>query len=380
MGADGMVYTNNNVPTMQLQQQFGGGHETMDSIFTSPTQSEGSVMSPDQPGVVGPNKLFTLPYAEEYETPPRNRGQQQLHQQQQQLVVGPHMAPGLYRDYSMNSATLGNNTMGSNAGNSHGNNPQQLLIHNASFSSSDDEQTDAFDEMDDGIYDPALFDGSRDELDNYKNQDLELLRTAVEDAVDGAEGMMSLAVTRALTMPEDTSLDGLPWAASSKEGEKSGSSIEASCLCETYDWLKRHDLEKSGVDAINEYFQDILNRLVITVMFSMISPLQGAQLAHACATILGLDLYKDLLGTTLVITGMRKTNDLAQGHNFIVKAFKTFGSIEDAAIAPNNRGFGFVRFTKPESVKRALKKYREFEIEIQDVSVSIKTLKNERLR
>ena len=41
---------------------------------------------------------------------------------------------------------------------------------------------------------------------------------------------------------------------------------------------------------------------------------------------------------------------------------------------------GFVRFTKPESVKRALKKYREFEIEIQDVSVSIKTLKNERLR
>jgi len=90
----------------------------------------------------------------------------------------------------------------------------------------------------------------------------------------------------------------------------------------------------------NEYFQDILNRLVITVMFSMISPLQGAQLAHACATILGLDLYKDLLGTTLVITGMRKTNDLAQGHNFIVKAFKTFGSIEDAAIAPNNRGFG----------------------------------------
>ena len=41
---------------------------------------------------------------------------------------------------------------------------------------------------------------------------------------------------------------------------------------------------------------------------------------------------------------------------------------------------GFVRFAKPESVKRALKKYREFEIEIQDVSVSIKTLKNERLR
>ena len=115
-------------------------------------------------------------------------------------------------------------------------------------------------------------------------------------------------------------------------------------------------------------------------MFDMTSPLQGAHLAHACTTILGLDLLKELPQTTLVITGMRKTNDLAQGHNFILKAFKPFGKIEEAAIAPNNRGFGFVRFTKPESVKRALKKYREFEIEIQDVSVSIKTLKSERPR
>jgi hypothetical protein len=41
---------------------------------------------------------------------------------------------------------------------------------------------------------------------------------------------------------------------------------------------------------------------------------------------------------------------------------------------------GFVRFAQPESVQRALKKYREFEIEIQDVSVSIKTLKSERPR
>jgi len=36
-----------------------------------------------------------------------------------------------------------------------------------------------------------------------------------------------------------------------------------------------------------------------------------------------------------------------------------------------------VRFFKPESVQRALKKYREYSIDIQDVSVSIKTLKSE---
>ena len=75
-------------------------------------------------------------------------------------------------------------------------------------------------------------------------------------------------------------------------------------------------------------------------MFGMTSPLQGATIVHACATILGLDLSKQLPQTTLVITGMRKTNDLTQGHNFIVKAFKLFGKIDEAAIAPNNRGFG----------------------------------------
>lgn len=127
----------------------------------------------------------------------------------------------------------------------------------------------------------------------------------------------------------------------------------------------------------NEYFQEILNKIVISVMFGMTSPIQGATTVHASATILGLDLLQQLPQTTLVITGMRKTNDLSQGHNFIVKAFKIFGKIEEAAIAPNNRGFGFVRFAKPSSVERAMRKYREYEIEIQDVSVSIKTLKSE---
>lgn len=141
----------------------------------------------------------------------------------------------------------------------------------------------------------------------------------------------------------------------------------------------------------------------------MISPQQASQLVHACATILGLELLQEIPEKTLIITGMRKTNDVAQGHSFIVKAFKPFGKIEEAAIAPNNRGFGkfysagweqpywfvplfnstiylpfwntgFVRFAKPESVKRALRKYREFEIEIQDVSISIKTVKSERPR
>ena len=216
-------------------------------------------------------------------------------------------------------------------------------------------------------------DGSGDVLDSYKNQDLETLRTEIENRVDGAEGMLSLAVTRALTNPEENSMDSLPWSGAQDDGV-----LEASCLWETYDWLKRN--ENCSDDAVNGHFQDILNKLVISVVYGLASPQQGAHLAHACATILGLDMLTEFPATTLVISGMRKTNSLERGHNFILKAFRPFGKVEEAEIAPGNRGFGFVRFVKPESVRRALKKYNEFEIDIQDVSVSIKALKPERPR
>ena len=90
----------------------------------------------------------------------------------------------------------------------------------------------------------------------------------------------------------------------------------------------------------NEYFQDILNRLVTTVIIGMMPPLQGASLVYNIATILGLDLLQELPQKTLIVTGMRKTNDLIRGHDFLVTAFTPFGEIEEAAIAPSNRGFG----------------------------------------
>lgn len=60
-----------------------------------------------------------------------------------------------------------------------------------------------------------------------------------------------------------------------------------------------------------------------------------------------------------------------------MEAFKSFGDIEGAAIAPSNKGFGFVRFVSPKSVDRALERFRISEIEVQDVSVMIKSLKGE---
>ena len=90
----------------------------------------------------------------------------------------------------------------------------------------------------------------------------------------------------------------------------------------------------------NEYFSELLKRIVITVMLRILPPHHGANIVHSCATILGLVLLKKPPNTTLVIHGMRKTNTLKQGYNFIVKAFQRFGEIEEAAIAPNNHGFG----------------------------------------
>ncbi|EJK47453.1 hypothetical protein THAOC_33818, partial [Thalassiosira oceanica] len=229
--------------------------------------------------------------------------------------------------------------------------------HN-SFSSGSDE------------YYPGKLDGSQDELDNYKNQDLEAFRSGVVSAVVGVEGMLSFAIAKALTEPYETDIG---------EGDANNANgiIEASCLCETYDWLKRVDRTNLTVDSAREYLQEMPNRIAMKVVYGVTNPMQGVHIVHACATILGLDLKKELPPTTLVITGMRKTNDLEQGHKYIIKAFKPLGKIEEAAISPNNRGFGFVRFIKPESVQKALKKYRKYSIDIQDVSVSIKTLKSE---
>ncbi|KAL3792016.1 hypothetical protein ACHAW5_009291 [Stephanodiscus triporus] len=250
---------------------------------------------------------------------------------------------------------------------------EHMLINDASFSSStaDDEGNHVDNEYDYYENSPDLLDGLTDEFDNYKNQDLEKLRNAVERSIDGVDGMMSLAMAHAYT--SDPSKDKLlEWFG----GEQDDGRIEASCLCDTYDWLKINEM--SSLDSVNEYFREILNRIVITVMLRIIPPLQGANIVHSCATILGLDLLKKPPEKTLVITGMRKTNTLEQGYNFIVKAFKPFGDIEDAAIAPQNHGFGIIRFTRPESVELALEEYKQSEIEIQDVSVSVKTLKSER--
>ena len=203
----------------------------------------------------------------------------------------------------------------------------------ASFSSSngsyneDVQHADSYNES----FHPSIFDGSIDELDNYKNQNIEIFRSAVEEAVHDVEGMMMLAVTNALTQ-----------SPTSSSHDQDHSAIEAENLYRAFDWWKRN--EHSTVDSRREYFQDLLNKIVNLVFYGSIPPLQGYQIVHGCATIVGLPLVQSLPQTTLIIQGMLKTNDLALGQRCIRRAFNPFGEIESAAIAPNNRGFGEIRY------------------------------------
>mmetsp|Transcript_7246 Transcript_7246/g.13157 ORF Transcript_7246/g.13157 Transcript_7246/m.13157 type:complete len:344 (+) Transcript_7246:184-1215(+) len=339
----------------------------MDSIYEASLSSVGSCATDD---VGSYNDLFKLPYYEEesleYHAPVDDAADAAAAQRRQRL------ASSVPRSSSFSSGGGGlmmQRPMRLQM------NDRQISDVSFSFDSNGNDDCDDDDDRDDDIYNLSLsyHEDVRDELDSFKNRDLEVLRTAVEEAVDGVEGMMSLAVTRALTETEDaSSAEGLMW-----DGAQDASSIEASCLCEVYGWWKRQD-HTSSLDSIDEYFQDVLNIIVITVMRGTIRPIEGAPLVHGCAAILGLGLMKELPMTTLIITGMRETRDLTQGRDFILDAFRSFGTIEDVAIAPNDHKFGFVRFAKPESAQQALQRYRECGIEIQDTPVSIEMLSSQK--
>lgn len=207
-----------------------------------------------------------------------------------------------------------------------------------------------------------------DVFDNYKDQNLEQMRTNVEGAVTNVDGMMSQALTKALMDDDDDSTDEdlLKWGGSGQSME-----IEASVLCDTNDWLKRKDAPT--VDERRDFMQETLNKMVASVRHGIISPEDASRTIHECAAMLRLELAEKIPETALIITGMRK----AVKADEVVDAFKEFGEIEDAAVSPNARGFGLVRFVSPKSVLRALGKFRKEEIVVQDVAVMIRVLKSD---
>jgi hypothetical protein len=91
-------------------------------------------------------------------------------------------------------------------------------------------------------------DALQDEFDQYKNEDLEHMRNGVEESVYGAEGMMSLAMTRALMDDEDADMH--PSWGEAEDPE----SIEANALCETNDWLRKNELTTLDERLVSQLF------------------------------------------------------------------------------------------------------------------------------
>lgn len=207
----------------------------------------------------------------------------------------------------------------------------------------------------------------QDEFDQYKDQNLEQLRSDVEGNLTGFEGVMSAAVTKALIGDDDAKMDPgeLLWGCN---GRPTGAEVEASALCEVSDWLKRN--ENASLERKRAFMQDMLNKMVASVRFGVLDAEDASRTIHESAALLGLQLANELPMTTVIISGMRKTVEASQ----IVKVLEEFGDIDTAAVASGERGFGIIRFRHPKSVERAMRRYRNAEIVVEDVAVQLKAI------
>jgi len=206
-----------------------------------------------------------------------------------------------------------------------------------------------------------------DEFDQYKDQNLEQLRSEVECNLPGFEGVMSAAVTKALMADEDIPTNDLElcWGC---EEPATGAEIEASVLCDVCDWMKRN--EGASAERKNLFMQELLNRMVASVRHSKILAEDASRAIQESAALLQVELENDLPYTTVIVSGMRRTVEANQ----IVKVLDEFGDIDTVAVASGGRGFGIVRFRTQKSVDRALRRYRSGEIVVEDVAILLKVL------
>eukprot|EP00980_Cylindrotheca_fusiformis_P006841 scaffold1429_cov110-Cylindrotheca_fusiformis.AAC.13 len=118
------------------------------------------------------------------------------------------------------------------------------------------------------------------------------------------------------------------------------------------------------------FMQETLNKMVGSVRHGHLGPEDASRTIHECAALLGLQLASEIPVTTLIVTGMRKTVSARDMRD----AFGEFGQISEAAVAPNKRDFGILRFTTNEPVRLVMEKLRVGEIVVQDVAVNVRTI------
>lgn len=241
--------------------------------------------------------------------------------------------------------------------------PTESVLSNKSFLSTGDSPL--------GDASGDEFDGTNDlldEFDKYKDQNLEQFRDDVENKVAGMESIISAAVTMAHMPDSSTNLDEteLRWNC---DKNCSGIDIEATALYEVCDWVKRN--EAAPPERRRAFMEDLLNKMVASVKNGILNADDGSRTIHEAAAILGLNMAEALPMTTLIISGMRKTARVED----LTRALREFGDVDVAAVASGFRGFGIVRFRRPKSVERAMRRYNTGEIVIQDVAVQMKILK-----
>jgi hypothetical protein len=206
-----------------------------------------------------------------------------------------------------------------------------------------------------------------DEFDQYKDQNLEKMRADIEGNLEGCDGMMNQAVAIALIDDDETTIASEYYWGS--EEDISPLEIEASAVAFIMDWLKRNN-KASGRDK-REILQDPLNKMTASVRHGILGPEDASRTIHECAELLGLQLAVEIPQSTIIISGMRKK---AQEED-VREAFAVFGDISAAAVAPSNRGYGILRFTSDSAVDRAMRKFRNGEILVEDVAVQLLLLK-----
>eukprot|EP00587_Corethron_hystrix_P002708 CAMPEP_0113307086 /NCGR_PEP_ID=MMETSP0010_2-20120614/6079_1 /TAXON_ID=216773 ORGANISM="Corethron hystrix, Strain 308" /NCGR_SAMPLE_ID=MMETSP0010_2 /ASSEMBLY_ACC=CAM_ASM_000155 /LENGTH=726 /DNA_ID=CAMNT_0000161885 /DNA_START=652 /DNA_END=2832 /DNA_ORIENTATION=- /assembly_acc=CAM_ASM_000155 len=273
-----------------------------------------------------------------------------------------HQSPHVTDDHNrLSSYATGEEQENYAAGSDH-NGLQSLNYSSHCESSINPDEYDAISEE----IQPNRYDDFDDELDEYRDLDLEVMRKNVQSSVRDGDEMISEALTRAL-MDED---ENSAYSGEERPDEEiSDMVVEANTLCETIDWLKRN--EEAHLEERRDYMQETLNKMVSYVRRKKIEPNSASHIVHGCAALLGLPLEKELPETTIIVLGMRKTTRVEK----LRDVFNKLGDIEDVAVAQNERGFGVIRFKTPKSVKNVMKKYRNEEIVVADVAIVARELK-----
>lgn len=152
------------------------------------------------------------------------------------------------------------------------------------------------------------------------------------------------------------------------EASASETEIEASALFEVCDWIKRND--SASIERKADFMQEILGKMVAIVRDGVVRSKTATRTIHEAAALMGLELAEELPPTTLIISGMGKTTTSEN----MMRAFGEFGEIDVAAVAAGKKGFGIVRFHRVKAVDLALRRYRNAEIVIMDVSIQMKLI------